>query len=47
MTLPPKRTRPRGFAEWNPRPDTLALVQAVTDVLAEYQAHLPLTWRER
>lgn len=46
MTLPPKRTRPRGFAEWNPRPDTLALVQAVTDVLAEYQAHLPLTCRQ-
>lgn len=46
MTVPPRRTRPRGFADWNPRPDTLALVQAVTDVLSEYRAYLPLTCRQ-
>lgn len=41
-----KRTRPRGFAPWPPRPETLALVQAVAAVLAEYEAHLPLTCRQ-
>lgn len=46
MTAQPNRTRPRGFAPWNPRPDTLALVRAVQAVLAEYQTHLPLTIRQ-
>lgn len=41
-----KRTRPRGFAPWTPRPDTLALVQDVRAVLAEYREHLPLTIRQ-
>jgi len=41
-----RRTRPRGFAAWNPRPDSLALVQAVQAVLDEYRAHLPLTLRQ-
>jgi len=41
-----KRTRPRGFAPWTPRMETLTLVQAVHDVLAEYQAHVPLTNRQ-
>ena len=41
-----KRTRPRGFAAWTPRPDSLALVADVQTVLAEYQAHLPLTCRQ-
>lgn len=40
------RTRPRGFAPWNPRRDTLALVQDMRDVLDEYSAHLPLTIRQ-
>lgn len=42
----PRRTRARGFAAWNPRPDTLALVGDVQAVLAEYSAHLPLTIRQ-
>lgn len=46
MNIQTKRTRPRGFAEWNPRPDTLALVEAVKTVLAEYAAYLPLTCRQ-
>lgn len=39
-------TRVRGFAPWNPRNDTLALVGRVQDILAEYQAQLPLTNRQ-
>lgn len=46
MTGQIKRTRPRGFATWAPRPDSLALVADVQTVLAEYQAHLPLTCRQ-
>ena len=41
-----KRTRPRGFAAWNPRPASLELVQDVQAVLADYAAHLPLTIRQ-
>lgn len=41
-----RKTRPRGFADWNPRPDTLALVAAVRGVLDEYAEHLPLTVRQ-
>ena len=41
-----RRTRPRGFAAWCPRPDTLALVAQVQAVLDEYAAHLPLTVRQ-
>jgi hypothetical protein len=41
-----KRTRPRGFADWSPRPDTLALLEQVGRVLAEYEDHLPLTARQ-
>jgi len=39
-------TRPKGYAEWRPRPETAATVQDVKRVLAEYQAHLPLTVRQ-
>lgn len=46
MSALPKRTRPRGFAPWNPRPESLALVQDVQAVLAEYAEHLPLTVRQ-
>ncbi len=46
MTVQGKRTRPRGFAPWTPRPDSLALVRDVQAVLAEYEAHLPLTIRQ-
>ena len=41
-----KRTRPRGFAPWNPRPESLALVRDVQAVLDEYREHLPLTIRQ-
>lgn len=41
------RTRPRGFAPWSPRADTLALLDQVRAVLAEYRANLPLTGRHR
>lgn len=38
--------RPKGYADWNPRPETLALVENVNSVLQEYRAHLPLTVRQ-
>lgn len=38
--------RPRGYAAWNPKPETLALVGQVQDVLHEYRDHLPLTIRQ-
>ena len=41
-----RRTRPRGFAPWAPRPASLALVRDVQAVLEEYRAHLPLTLRQ-
>ena len=40
------RTRPRGFAPWSPRGDTLQLLEQVSAVLAEYRDHLPLTIRQ-
>lgn len=46
MTVHKKRTRPRGFATWNPRPDSLALVRKVQVVLADYAEHLPHTIRQ-
>lgn len=46
MSVAAKRMRPRGFAPWNPRPATLALVQDMRGVLNEYRAHLPLTIRQ-
>ncbi|MET9676419.1 hypothetical protein ABZY68_25490 [Streptomyces sp. NPDC006482] len=41
-----RRTRPRGFAEWSPKPDTLRLVDQVRAVLEEYREHLPMTARQ-
>jgi len=46
MTAMAMRTRPRGFAAWNPRPESLALVRDVQAVLDEYRDHLPLTLRQ-
>jgi hypothetical protein len=40
------RTRPRGFAPWSPRQDTLELIARVNAVLGEYRGHLPLTLRQ-
>jgi hypothetical protein len=39
-------TRVRGYAPWNPRQDTLAVVSRVQDILARYRAQLPLTNRQ-
>ena len=39
-------TRVRGFAEWSPRPETLALLDTVQGILSEYRAQLPLTNRQ-
>jgi hypothetical protein len=41
-----KRPRVRGFADWSPRGDTIALLDQVRGVLAEYAEHLPLTLRQ-
>ncbi|MFD3907847.1 hypothetical protein ACFXOL_10940 [Streptomyces californicus] len=41
-----RRTRPRGFAPWTPKPDTMLLVDQVRAVLDEYRAHLPMTARQ-
>lgn len=38
--------RPKGYAGWDPKPDTLAVVEDVKQVLREYHAHLPLTVRQ-
>ena len=38
--------RPKGWAEWNPKPETLELIGQVTNVLEEYSDHLPLTARQ-
>lgn len=39
-------SRPKGYARWEPRPETLAVVRDVKAVLQEYSAHLPLTVRQ-
>ncbi|MFJ8351305.1 hypothetical protein ACIQ9J_34065 [Streptomyces sp. NPDC094153] len=41
-----RRTRPRGFAPWSPRPEKLLLVEQIRQVLNEYRAYLPLTARQ-
>jgi hypothetical protein len=40
------RTRERGFAPWNPRPNTLVLLDQCRAVLGEYEDYLPLTIRQ-
>src|SRR5215472_19202246 len=40
------KTRPRGFARWSPRQETLELLARVNAVLGEYANHLPLTLRQ-
>ncbi|WP_049575002.1 hypothetical protein, partial [Streptomyces sp. SBT349] len=41
-----KRTRPRGFAEWTPRPHVRDLVDQVRAVLDENREYLPMTARQ-
>jgi hypothetical protein len=38
--------RPRGYADWSPKPDTLALIDQVQVILNEYRANLPMTARQ-
>lgn len=38
--------RPRGFVDWSPRPHSRRGVDWVSEVLAEYADHLPLTIRQ-
>lgn len=38
--------RPRGYAHWNPKPDSLLIVSQVQEVLDEYREYLPLTARQ-
>lgn len=38
--------RPKGYAEWTPRADTIAVIDDVRSVLREYRDHLPLTVRQ-
>lgn len=46
MNAATRRTRPRGFASWSPRENSLAVVHDVQSVLTEYADHLPLTIRQ-
>lgn len=39
-------SRPRGYANWKPTPETRALMADVQEVLDEYEKHLPLTVRQ-
>lgn len=39
-------SRPRGFADWNPKPAGVALIVAVKGVLRDYANYLPLTIRQ-
>ena len=41
-----KTTRARGLAPWQPRAETLELIDQVHGVLEEYEEHLPLTVRQ-
>jgi hypothetical protein len=41
-----KKVRVRGFAPWSPQAATLALLEQVRAVLAEYEDYLPLTIRQ-
>lgn len=38
--------RPKGYADWKPKAETVELIEAVENVLREYQEHLPLTVRQ-
>ena len=38
--------RPKGYAAWNPKPQTLAVIENVQAILDDYSAYLPLTVRQ-
>lgn len=39
-------SRPKGYAKWEPRPETLQVIRQVQVILDEYRDHLPLTVRQ-
>lgn len=39
-------SRPRGWADWDPAPESLALIKNVQTVLDEYRSQLPMTARQ-
>src|SRR5262245_20951426 len=41
-----RKGRPRGFAAWNPKPETQEVLGQVQQVLDQYRDHLPLTARQ-
>lgn len=41
-----KRTRPKGYHDWKPRPAAAAIIEDVKEILDEYQDHLPMTVRQ-
>jgi hypothetical protein len=41
-----KTTRVRGFAPWEPEPDSRAIVAQIEEVLRDYRQYLPLTLRQ-
>jgi hypothetical protein len=41
-----KTTRPRGFAPWTPRAQSLELLEQVRSVLTTFRAYLPVTVRQ-
>ena len=41
-----KSGRPKGFAAWNPRNETLIIMNQVKDILTQYTEHWPLTIRQ-
>jgi len=41
-----KSGRPKGLAAWNPQKETLRIMNQVTEILAQYHEHWPLTIRQ-
>ena len=41
-----RKGRPKGYAPWTPKDETMQVVRAVQHVLHEYRDHLPLTVRQ-
>jgi hypothetical protein len=39
-------SRPRGYADWSPKDDTLALIDQVNAILHDYEEYLPMTARQ-
>lgn len=46
VTIMTVTTRPRGFADWSPSSDTMAIVDMIIAVLENYAEYLPLTLRQ-